>query len=147
MPEDVNTASISWKQNQHHSEVRIFSMVGTHVLLQKNNDEASIQIDKKSYSGSNIEQLLYETTGWLIPIQQIEYWILGLDHDAPASTHNTLGLVETLQFGQWHMHFQKYQTFHNMMMPKKITLTHPDITIKFSIHRWTLNPHQTSRPQ
>jgi|GEM_PF-1585697 len=141
-PKESNTANIEWHRKGSESELRIYGFVGnTYALLTTTPTQSKISLsDDEVYYGTDPEQLLWQTTGWQIPVNALTQWILGLPDNAPSVSFDNTGLVNQLAFDDWLMNFQKYESFSGLTMPKKIKITHPDITLKFSVRTWEMNP-------
>ncbi|NVJ50012.1 MAG: outer membrane lipoprotein LolB [Gammaproteobacteria bacterium] len=141
--DESNTANISWYRNGDTSELRIYGALGTtYARLTTTAGKATIELpDDKTYHGDNAELLLWQTTGWYIPVNALQRWILGIASNAPSVQYQEDGLVKQLSFDSWQLQFQRYQSFSGLTMPKKMKATHPDITLKFSVREWEMNPH------
>lgn len=135
---ESNSANISWKKNQQSTTVRIYGALGaTYALVTQTPAGATIKLsDDEVYQGDDAQLLLWQTTGWHLPINQMQQWILGLHKNAPQYQLNEQGYVESIAFDQWQLAFNRYQSFYGLDMPKKLRATHPDITIKFAIYDW-----------
>ena len=135
--EESNSASIEWRKEGERTHIRISGMLGqTYARLSKGPEGAKVELSDQTYTGTNAQQLLYRTTGWNIPVDQLEQWILGIYTSNANYQNNTDGYVEHIYFDQWHMQFRTYKDFAGLIMPKKLRVTHPEVTIKFSVHDW-----------
>jgi outer membrane lipoprotein LolB len=142
--QESNSASFSWEKNRDTLELRIYGSFGvTYAHLISKPGQASIELsDDEVYHDTDAERLLWQTTGWQIPVNQMQYWILGIPTQAPSFELDSLGYLAKLNYGYWRVDYLAYQPFDGLIMPKKLRVTHPEITLKFSIHDWAFNLDQ-----
>jgi outer membrane lipoprotein LolB len=137
-PEESNSASFTWEKDQDSIKLRIYGSFGvTYAHLTAEPGQAKIELsDDQVYYDTDAEQLLWRTTGWQIPVQKMQYWILGIPAQAPDFELNKEGYLSELRYGYWLVNYQSYQSFDGLIMPKKLRVIHPEVTLKFSIHQW-----------
>ncbi len=142
--DESNSASFSWEKNKDSMVLRIYGSLGvTYARLESKPGFATIELsDDEVYQDSDAERLLWQTTGWYIPVNLMQHWILGIPEKAPSFEMNNDGYLAKLNYGYWEVNYQKYQDFRGLLMPKKLRADHPDVTIKFSIHDWEFTPDE-----
>ncbi|MEE4244868.1 MAG: lipoprotein insertase outer membrane protein LolB [Kangiellaceae bacterium] len=140
--QESDSANISWQRSAGKSVLRIYGTLGTtYALLTVEAGKAVVELpDDKVYHGNDPEQLLWQTTGWIIPVNKMQQWILGVNDETDSVTTNEAGLPASINFKPWTVKYQKYSKFAGLTMPKKLRANHPDITLKFSIHNWSFSP-------
>lgn len=142
--DESNSASFSWEKNNDTLVLRIYGSLGvTYARLESKPGFATIELsDDEVYQDTDAERLLWQTTGWYIPVNLMQHWILGIPEQAPSFEMNNDGYLARLNYGHWEVNYQKYQDFRGLRMPKKLRADHPDVTIKFSIHDWEFSPDE-----
>ncbi len=135
---ESESANISWTQSGDATTLRIYGALGaTYALLHATPGYAKLELsDDEIYEGSSAQQLLWQRTGWNIPVEHLRFWLLGLHNNAPSYQLNDQGYVANIDFQYWAINFQQYQSFGGLIMPKKIRAQHPEIVLKFAIYDW-----------
>jgi len=139
-PEDSVTASLNWQKDDNLFDFHISGAFGaTYAHLVQEKNKASLKIpDRELLTHLNAETLLQNTLGWDFPIDALSYWVKGLPSNKPNEEvhRNSLGQIEQIQLGQWHIGFSSYQNFQGYQLPKKIRAVHPQMTIKLVAKNW-----------
>ncbi len=77
--------------------------------------------------------------GWTIPVASLRYWALGIP--APGelafTDFNELGLLTSLEQGNWHVKFVKYRQGGGQSMPRLLTAISGDNKVRLVIDNWT----------
>ncbi len=138
---ESETANISWQKQGEQVELRIYGSLGiTYATLSYDSKAAHIELpdDQQAY-GTDPEALLWETTGWQIPVKELELWILGIANKDEKTSLNAQGYIERISHQSWQIRFKQYDVFNGLTMPKRIDATHPQVKLKFSIYDWEVN--------
>ncbi|HFB66356.1 MAG TPA: outer membrane lipoprotein LolB [Aeromonadales bacterium] len=141
---DSNILRIHWRQNKEDISLRIYGSFGkTYASLVRINGLSTLKVEDKTYQDNNAEILLWRVLGWQIPLDEMSYWIRGIPAKgnlSPTITKTKRDYLKTLDYNNWHISYQKYKTFAHYPLPIKLKLIHPDISLKFSIQKWILQP-------
>ena len=72
------TISFIWqRQNQNHS-IELYGPLGSgRVCLMQQEGRASLVDNSTEYFGDKLEDVLFQRSGWLIPFDQLQQWIIG----------------------------------------------------------------------
>ncbi len=140
---DSNTGSLRWQQGVNNAvALDLKGPFGVNVAKIKGESGEYILQDRKgrSWQASNIDQLIYERTGWALPIEQLRYWVLAdMQNSRDASYRsNADGTLQSLSFEQWQIQYETYTNINGILLPAKIRITHRDINIKLSIRKWSV---------
>jgi outer membrane lipoprotein LolB len=84
---------------------------------------------------ASAEQLVWEASGWTLPVSQLRRWVLGLADDSADVSYGPNGLVETLRAEDWLVSFQSYDG-KEPKRPLRITAEHPQAKIKLIVQQW-----------
>jgi len=140
-PKERHSLNIYWSQNHNQTHLILSTFLGITVLeLEQIKGATKItNNDGKIFWGNNSEQLIYELSGLIIPVDSLKQWIKGNPENA-AYTLNSNNLIATLDSknNQWHVKYTAYDAYSNIMLPTKLELKDTDKRIKFSISRWKL---------
>ncbi|BFM20075.1 lipoprotein insertase outer membrane protein LolB [Gilvimarinus japonicus] len=127
-PAQNGSARLDWQQNPDDFYISLSGPLGQgRVAL--NGDPNSVtltQPDAEPLRAASAEALLYQQTGWELPVSLLTDWLLGL----PAQTlpidnltrdHN--GLLKTLNQAGWQLSYSGYQAVNDVFLPGKIIAT------------------------
>lgn len=143
---DSGSASLYWEQNGDAYELRVVAPFGQGSLLVQggpdgvvlqDNDGERVQADDPGY-------LIWQRTGWVIPVARLRYWIMGMPAEEGPLTDYRLdarGRLETLRNRIWTVDYSDYQAIDardGLMLPAKVQLKSPDWKIKVAVRRWAL---------
>lgn len=148
-------ASLLWRRQQAQ---HIFDLRGPlgqgHIRLTQDSSGAHLQDAKQqSYFAATAQQLLLDTTGWNVPLDNMNYWILGLP--APGSYHHEMdgaGRLSVLQQGGWRVQYLDYAVSDGYELPSKLLIV-PQVSaqqvqlapetamkLRLVITRWQVGP-------
>lgn len=93
------------------------------------------------------EALIYETTGWTLPVAQLSYWVRGIP--APQQSIAWLektpeGLLNTLEQAGWRIHYSNYSNVsvtqnNSVQLPGRVVAEYGDIRLTLIIRQWQLD--------
>lgn len=100
---------------------------------------ATIVADGKTYQGPDSSQLIYQLTGWQLPINRLPKWLVGLPNGAEyqLNAQNRLGKV-TSNDG-WILSYQTYMQVGQYVLPQKLSATSANTRLKLIIDNWKVN--------
>jgi|GEM_PF-3208816 len=137
-------ARFNWLQQQKDFQIRFTGPLGE-TLLQLTQQDHSVRM--KTPSGEtrseDIEQLLFQQTGWELPIKSLKFWLQGFPNpEISARIHydKKQYIREFYQAG-WHIEYPKRHALlsplgTNLLLPKKIIAHKEDVKIKLIISHW-----------
>lgn len=168
-PSERKSAYINWQQRGQAIEFKLTNLLGINLAtLNYNNKRATLKSDGQTYSDPSPSQLIYQTTGWDVPILPLSSWIKGVASiDAReyqgiknTSNRNNISIEQTITrfenglikqlIGQcsgcdaWQIDYKGYQsaTLNNIeyQLPTTISLTNvrTRAIIKIRISEWSL---------
>ncbi|MFY8272787.1 lipoprotein insertase outer membrane protein LolB [Pseudoalteromonas sp. SSDWG2] len=134
------SANFVWQQQNDDYGLDLNTFIGTNVLrLNKHATTVDIEVDGEYYQGDDPQRLVYQLTGWLLPLSQPERWLLA------TMTENAqldeLGRVISSSWTspdnrQWQIQYRDYQAQFGVWLPKSITLVQDNLKIKLLINQW-----------
>ncbi len=142
--DDGFTSNLNW---QHHPDQQIFKIYGslgqTYAELQQNEKNTKLMLsDDQTYESTDAEAMIREVLGYSLPIEQLQYWILGLPYPDGENnlTFDELGFLKSIHFQQWQISYKKYKQFDDfgdLYLPSKITVTNQQVTLRLSLRSWS----------
>lgn len=152
-------ASLLWVRDGVQQRMDITGPLGRgHLRLTQNNDGAELRdADQKTWRADNAEQLLYRTTGWWVPLDGLNYWVLGLPmpHVPATEELDDQGRLKTLIQSGWEIQFIEYAQQDALDLPQKFFIKRKiapteateaaaqSIEVRFVVEHWTLNQNKT----
>ncbi|WP_027856817.1 lipoprotein insertase outer membrane protein LolB [Marinobacterium jannaschii] len=135
------SASMQWQQQQSRYAIQLRGPLGQGGAdIQGDPRQVSIEIPGEGrYEADNPELLLQQTTGWQLPISDIQYWIRGIPSpQAPFEQVIEKNRLQTLDQNGWHIQYVRYQRF-GVLLPSKIKLSRGQIRITLVVKKWQIS--------
>ncbi|HEH9411498.1 TPA: outer membrane lipoprotein LolB [Aeromonas salmonicida] len=133
------SARVNWQQNGDDYRLNLTSLIGTHILeLSRSKGEITL-IDNEGnpHQSQDAEALIYQLTGWNIPVQGLPEWIKGLPGKAEFELNSDSSLA-SVRDGQWQIVYGDYQDQDGYRLPHLLTMTGQGSRLKLQINQWTL---------
>lgn len=94
--------------------------------------------DGQSIDAEDAQTLFEEQTGWPIPINSMHAWVVGIPVEASITRlkFDSKGRLSYLRQRGWDVNYQRYQSVGDYELPKKLTITNDDMSIRMVIDRW-----------
>ena len=135
--------SVIWKQQDQHYKIHLSGPFGAGaVQLTGDQSGVTIKSDNETSFATDAEQLLFETTGVEIPINNLFYWVRGLPNPESETSNIKLdpyGRLSKLSQNDWNIRFKRYYYTGNIYLPSKIFIKRDSLDIRFVIEDWSLS--------
>lgn len=146
-------ASLHWVRDGARHRITLVGPLGSgQVRLTQDTGGAELtDADKKRYRGTSAREVLARVTGWDVPIENMNWWVLGLP--APGAVERALDsagrLTQISQFG-WEVEFLEYGYYGPHELPSRFFirrrddrvggegLNHVTVEVRVVIERWLL---------
>lgn len=120
------SATLLWDETPASRKLRLLGPLGGGTIhLQQDNSGVTLQDSKgKRWQAENAAELIYQVTGWQIPVSALRWWVLGLTEpgsDAEYSLDESQHLVSVRQQG-WQVTLGQYNQFGEYQLPTNIVL-------------------------
>ena len=134
------SARLNWRQDGDDYRLNLTSLIGTHILeLSRSKGEVTlIDNDGKLHQSQDAEALVYQLTGWNIPVQGLPEWIKGLPGQAEFELNPDSSLA-SVRDGQWQIVYGDYRDQEGYRLPHLLTMTGQGSRLKLQINEWTLS--------
>ena len=146
-------ATLNWERDGERHRLDFTGPLGRgHLRLVQDDRGAELQdTEQRIWRAGNAETLLYRATGWRLPLNGLNYWIVGLA--APDSVSNqqldAQGRLKRLAQSGWDIQFLEYTHYGSFDLPSKLYITRQGgrveenpafdstLEVRLSIERWT----------
>lgn len=143
---DSGSASLFWEQQDDRYSLKIIGPFGRGSLLVEGAlGEVTMRTGEgEIYTAQSAEELIWQHTGWYIPVSDLQHWVLGLPAQTQAREDYQLddrGRISRLESGQWTVEYQGYRLAGNeggAELPDKLRLENSRLSIKLAVREWTL---------
>jgi outer membrane lipoprotein LolB len=139
-------ASLAWQRAADHHSIRLNGPFGSGLVrVTQDAQGARMQdADNRLYEAASAEALLYQYTGWQLPIASLEWWVRGLPVPGPGSRRelDASGRLHTLHQQGWDVQYEDYTGFDGFELPSRLTLSRaaagpmPAMDVRLVIDRW-----------
>lgn len=143
-------ANLLWSHTDSKNDIRLIGPWGKGLVrLRFSPTSAELTDDAgQVHRGADASSLLYETTGWIIPVQKLDTWILGLPVSDAAPRHlDKYGRLKDLEEGGWTIEYPEYQIVSDHELPRKLVLSRngsdgiPDtVSLRLVVSQWQVQP-------
>lgn len=137
------TASFVWRQSDAFFHIRIHGPFGRGVVELEGNPQrvTLIQAGQPPRHAKDADALLYQQSGWKLPVSGLRYWILGLPVPGQPERHrlDREGKLVALQQDGWRIEYASYHRLDGRHLPKKIQLVNGDLRVKLIASDWQLS--------
>ena len=148
-PGQVGNASFLWVRRQDQNRLTLAAPFGGGRVRVVYDAERAALTDRSGevHYGVSVQALLARATGWWLPIQGLEHWVLGLPAPAaPAQRElDAWGRLETLEQAGWRIEFIEYVEQGGYELPRRIFIRRQNgspfgdsLEARFVIERWSV---------
>lgn len=146
-------ATLNWERDGERHRLDFTGPLGRgHLRLRQDDRGAELQdAEQRIWRADNAEALLYRATGWRVPLDGLNYWIVGLPSSDSVSKQqlDAQGRLKRLAQSGWDIQFLEYTHFGSFDLPSKLFITRQGgrmeenpagdeaLEVRLSIERWT----------
>jgi outer membrane lipoprotein LolB len=147
-------ATLNWKRDGERHRMDFTGPLGRgHLRLTQDSQGAELRdADKRVWRAADAGRLLYRATGWIVPLDGMNYWVLGLPAPGPAPDRqlDEQGRLKRLTQSGWDIQFLEYTRHGAFDLPSKMYIARQDshteagaaagetLEVRLSIEQWTL---------
>lgn len=150
-PSESGSAQLSWEQMGSEYVIMINGPLGKNIgkLERKGNEVTMTAADGSQETASSEEQLVLNTLGEPLPVEQLQFWIKGIKAPfypiEPVSAAN--GTTEFIQ-KNWRVKMQEFHIIDGYKLPSRLEFSFPadaeeQLKLKVIVKEWTL-PQETA---
>ena len=137
-------AKFFWQQQHDDFQISFTGPLGeTELQVSQINKHIVLQTPSLKRSSNDLEQLIYQETGWKFPVSSLKYWLQGQANPAINADINydeQQQISDIVQSG-WHIRYPKRMQVellsgNHIFLPKKIIAEKKQTKIKLIITNW-----------
>ena len=142
IPKRSGSMSIEWLQNDQQYTIYIDGPFGVSLAHIEGNEQlvSALVPDGDRVVGRTPEYLMYQLTGWDLPVSNLKYWVRGLPapgNDAQISLNNA-GIPEKISQQGWNIEYLRFDDGNGVSIPSRIRASSGDIQITLIVSDWQL---------
>jgi len=143
-PDERKSAYLNWQQANQSIDFRLSNLIGVSLLnLSYDGKIARLEADGEEYRDGSTEALVYRTTGWVLPLDNLPQWIKGSSNEQDQVFLGENGLPERIQpicatcFG-WEITYSQYKQVQGVWLPFSVEVNNPikQTRLKFKVSQW-----------
>lgn len=119
-------ASLRWVRERDRHEIDLWGPLGRgHVRISQDRFGAELlDAERNRYRAPSGEALLLDATGWRVPLDGLNYWVLGIPvPQRPArEVLDDAGRLQRLQQLGWSIAFERYERDGTLELPRRLHL-------------------------
>ena len=149
---EVHNIGLNWTRTSSHSTITLEAPLSQGMVKLETRPEAVTLTTSEGtiYTGHDAEQVLFQSTGWSIPVEGLTTWITGINHASSdyVPDIDASGKAISLNQDNWRINYLNYapsklSAYNNPELPQKIYMKHDQLALKIVIDQWQ-NPNTPS---
>lgn len=151
MGEEGWTINLRWQYTPNHRQIDLNGPFGQgHVRLVEDRAGARlIDSENTEHYAPDAEQVLWEVTGWRLPVKGLVWWVRGLPMPEVASQLrlDAMGHLRLLRQQGWEVTYLEYTASGEQPLPSSMVLRHPANGVRPAVQlRLVINQWQVPAP-
>ncbi len=143
-PDERKSAYLNWQQANQSIDFRLSNLIGVSLLnLIYDGEIARLEADGEEYQDESTEALIYRTTGWILPLDNLPQWIKGSSNAQDEVFLDDSGLPERILpicatcFG-WEITYSQYKKVQGVWLPFSVEVNNSikQTRLKFKVNQW-----------
>ncbi len=144
LPEDNGSARLRWQQAPEAYRIDLSGPFGQGRMI-ITGEPGLVRLRQSGeppLEAASAEELIRQSTGWRLPVEQLLYWVRGIP--APDSRPRRMektpqGLLAELEQNGWQLSYSDYRLVNERWrLPERIVARHRDIRLTLVIYQWTI---------
>ncbi|KPJ90340.1 MAG: hypothetical protein AMJ53_13840 [Gammaproteobacteria bacterium SG8_11] len=138
------TGKVRWRQSGEEFRLHFNSPTGQGAMQLMSNAQFGVEMrvaEGGVYYADDAESLLYDHTGWRLPVSGLRLWVMGLpegNREIAELLFDDQGRIQSLQQYQWRVQYGPYQQVQAHYLPRKITLQNNKLNLRIVIDHWEI---------
>ncbi len=135
------SARLYWEQRGDDYRLNLSSLLGTRIMdMHKTGSRIAITDDRgEEHVAKDPDALIYQLTGWHLPVAQLPIWIKGLPGQARYQLGND-GRLQQVRTAEWRLDYQGFEPQQGWLLPSRMELNGPETRIRMAINQWQVGP-------
>jgi outer membrane lipoprotein LolB len=93
------------------------------------------------FYADDAETLLYDHTGWRLPVSGLRLWVMGLpdgNREISQLRFDEIGRIQLLEQYHWQIQYLQYRQVGMRDLPRKISLQNDKLKLRIVIDQWEI---------
>ena len=138
---DSGSVAIDWRQHRDHYRIRVNGPLGQGGAWVEGDRQFITlqQPGRQPVVSTTPEQLLKETLGWFLPINDLRYWVQGVPNSnkmISEPAYDKQGMLVAFEQADWSVSLSRYKPVEKWLLPHKIRLNKNDVQLTLAIREW-----------
>ena len=142
VPKRSGSMSIEWLQKKQEYTIYLDGPFGTSLAHIEGNDQkvSALLSDGETMTGATPEDLMYQLTGWNLPVSSLKYWVRGLPAPGEQAkvTLSNDGVPDQIIQHNWQIDYLRFSDEQGVKIPSRIRAESGDIKITLVVNDWQL---------
>lgn len=134
------SAYFTWQQNADSYRITLTGPLGQGRTDILSTDDKGVILEsaKTGHLEADSPEVLFEQAfGWTAPVSYLKKWLEGKSATATAETiYAENGTLQSSQEGVWQADFKNYRYVDTELLPQKVIITGPNVTMTVLISEW-----------
>lgn len=152
-PDGGGQAALRWQREDEAHEIDLTGPLGKQLLkLFEDGDGARMRdARQREFAAADAQTLLWQATGWRVPLAGLRHWIVGLPAPATAGVRelDVQGRLERLRQLGWEVRFLDYMRVDGVDLPRRLVLRYlapgmgdgdAEVELRLLVQAWNLAP-------
>lgn len=141
---ESGTVSMFWQQSPRDFQIKLVAPFGRGTLDIQSDEQGVMMQDAKGrvHRSATAQGLVWAKTGWEIPFEDMQGWVVGLAGDPTNATIQVDSQARTLGFTSkgWDVSYPAYRLVDTQAgpihLPRKVYIKSKNLVVKLSISEW-----------
>lgn len=133
------SGSLKWQHRALSDDLLILSPLGQGVakITKDSGGIALTTAQGETFRAKDAESLTQQVLGWRLPLDGLQYWVLGLPSPkAPYEVEKNALHITRLTQQDWQIDYLSFNRDYGFLLPAKIILQQGPLEIKLIIDKW-----------
>lgn len=131
---------LDWQQQADVYQMDLSGPLGMGATRLSGNRDGVMMSDssRQQVFASSPDQLMYEKTGYRVPVEGLFYWVRGIPDPRTRSvpSYDENGRLNELEQDSWKIHFKGYTRVGMLDLPEKIFIDGYRVKVRLVVDQW-----------
>jgi outer membrane lipoprotein LolB len=136
---DGGSGRIDWRQDGERLDITIRAPVSGQTWRLAGDRDAGYELSgtkREPVRDANAEALLFNETGWRVPVAALERWVRGLPAARGRPRFGDDGLPAELREAGWTIEYRRFDTARPQALPTRIVARKGPLQVRLAIAKW-----------
>lgn len=139
--DDAWSGKLRWRQSDQEFRIHFNAPFGQGAMQIVSHPQHGVEMrvaDGHVFYADDVETLLYDHTGWELPVTGLRHWLFGLPNDNAIHQveFDDRGRIVLLQQQNWHIEYKGYKSTESVDLPRKLTIKNDTLKMILVVDAW-----------